>query len=276
MGRSRGGGPHGGGTVGHRSEIFQAPHWGYEHQEANCADILWDTVVEFDDPLPVQRIEQELPGQHWRPQGSGIEISSSVLDDLERLWRDHSGGQPLEIVERARTGRQGRAGESVIDTKGEVNWARLHPGQCVMGIASEIEVEDGHVLPDSGVLRVFKWKPDEGHLEPRDDDWTPSPARGLHDCAAVGGLADSVASLTEFLTSFRLTHRLARLSRPRGTFGVGEPQLKNNTLVARGIGENAAAVRIAAPCDERAGTPAPSSHCCRCAPASLDSPQWWV
>jgi hypothetical protein len=70
------------------------------------------------------------------------------------------------------------AGTSVIVSKGEVNWARSNPGQCVLGILSNVSfLPSGEVDPGSGIFRLFEWNPDKGELAPREYDWTP-PATG--------------------------------------------------------------------------------------------------
>lgn len=68
------------------------------------------------------------------------------------------------------------AGSSVIVSRGEVNWARNHPGQCVLGILSNVSfLATGEVDSTSGLFRMFKWDPDKSELAPRDYDWTPPP-----------------------------------------------------------------------------------------------------
>lgn len=66
------------------------------------------------------------------------------------------------------------AGKSVFVTHGEVEWARNHPGQCVMGIVSGIKLDSaGRVDPDSGDLRLIDWNPREGALRPVQYQWSP-------------------------------------------------------------------------------------------------------
>jgi len=67
-----------------------------------------------------------------------------------------------------------KTGQSVIVTRREVQWARDHPGECVLGVLSDIRfTEDGEVDPDSGTFRLYPWDPDDDDLHPRDYDWTP-------------------------------------------------------------------------------------------------------
>ena len=72
------------------------------------------------------------------------------------------------------------AGASVIVTRGEVKWARQHPGECVIGILSDVRfLPGGDVDPDSGIFRIYDWNPDAGQLVPLDFDWTPTDGRLL-------------------------------------------------------------------------------------------------
>lgn len=65
-------------------------------------------------------------------------------------------------------------GASVIVSKGEVAWAQNRPGQCILGILSDVRFfPNGDVDPGSGTFRLFHWNPDEGVLAPREYDWTP-------------------------------------------------------------------------------------------------------
>jgi hypothetical protein len=72
------------------------------------------------------------------------------------------------------------AGASVIVTRNEVEWARSHAGECVMGIWSGIDFHaDGEVDRGSGEFRLFDWDPDSSELDPVQYDWTPNPAKAL-------------------------------------------------------------------------------------------------
>lgn len=65
-------------------------------------------------------------------------------------------------------------GASVIVTRGEVAWARTHPGQVIMGLWSGMGFgADEEVDPAAGTFSVFPFDPDAGRLEPRDYDWFP-------------------------------------------------------------------------------------------------------
>lgn len=63
---------------------------------------------------------------------------------------------------------------SVFVTSGEVDWARDHPSECVMGIVSNIELDpEGFVDATSGTLRLVDWTPDSGELKPIQYQWSP-------------------------------------------------------------------------------------------------------
>ena len=65
-------------------------------------------------------------------------------------------------------------GVTVKVTSGEVEFARTHPGQCVLGTVSEIRFrDDGVVEPASGRLTTHQWDPDGGFLRPTAYDWRP-------------------------------------------------------------------------------------------------------
>ncbi len=67
----------------------------------------------------------------------------------------------------------------MIVTRGEVSWAREHPGECIIGIVSEITLQkNGSVDRNSGVLRQYEWDADEDDLVPLDFDFSP-PAGAL-------------------------------------------------------------------------------------------------
>ncbi|WP_185444504.1 protein NO VEIN domain-containing protein [Kribbella qitaiheensis] len=65
-------------------------------------------------------------------------------------------------------------GSSVLVTRGEVDHARQHPGQCILGILSDIQfLSNGEVDPRSGNFRIMPFTPDSGELIPTGYSWTP-------------------------------------------------------------------------------------------------------
>lgn len=74
------------------------------------------------------------------------------------------------------------AGERVIVTRNEVDFAREHPGECVMGIVSGITLDAaGDVNPGSGELRLSAWELDEDDLVPLSFDFYPPDSQTLDD-----------------------------------------------------------------------------------------------
>lgn len=65
------------------------------------------------------------------------------------------------------------AGETVLVTRGEVEHARAHRGECVMGVLSGVEFDGDDVIAGSGSLRVYDWDPDAGALTPVTFSYAP-------------------------------------------------------------------------------------------------------
>jgi hypothetical protein len=66
-------------------------------------------------------------------------------------------------------------GKAVLVTPGEVEHARQHPGECVLGIVKRVRLRaDGTVEPGSGELVLHDWKPDEGKLKVTGYEWSSS------------------------------------------------------------------------------------------------------
>lgn len=66
-------------------------------------------------------------------------------------------------------------GASVIVTAGEVEWARQHKGECVLGIVSGIRFVGDELDVGSGELTLHVWDPDTGVLTAKSYSWRPSP-----------------------------------------------------------------------------------------------------
>ena len=72
------------------------------------------------------------------------------------------------------------AGSTVIVSRNEVAWARNHPGDCVLGILSDVEFDDDGTLDASnGTFRAFRWEPDDHELDARSFDWEPSERKQI-------------------------------------------------------------------------------------------------
>jgi hypothetical protein len=128
------------------------------------------------DPIKRRAVEdhgQRLLEEHYRQDGWSVE-------DCRR-------GHPYDAVARRR--RQVRYleakgtetdGLTVSVTSGEVEFARSHPGKCVLGVVHGILfAADGTLDPASGELIIHDWDPDAGLLTPRSYDWQPPPARAV-------------------------------------------------------------------------------------------------
>lgn len=78
------------------------------------------------------------------------------------------------------------AGEKVIVTRKEVAFARDHPGKCIMGVVSSIELTNDKVVdPASGILRLYPWEAREEDLCPLSYDFYPP--EGLRGGPGVAG-----------------------------------------------------------------------------------------
>lgn len=61
-----------------------------------------------------------------------------------------------------------------------MRWAREHPGECIIGVLSDLRFTDhGEVDPSSGTFRLYEWFPDDDELEARGYDWTPDSVKAL-------------------------------------------------------------------------------------------------
>jgi hypothetical protein len=78
-------------------------------------------------------------------------------------------GAEVKYLEAKGTETVGRA---VIVTRGEIDHARTHPGQCVLGVLSDIEfTAAGELVPNSGTFRMFDWSPADADLIARSYDY---------------------------------------------------------------------------------------------------------
>jgi hypothetical protein len=67
------------------------------------------------------------------------------------------------------------SGTSVIVTPNEVTWAQQHPGDCVLGVLSDVRfLPNGELETSSGTFRIFAWNPHREALKPRAYDFTPT------------------------------------------------------------------------------------------------------
>lgn len=80
------------------SEPFADMHWSGDDAEAVYVDIEFDHLIdpEADKILSLERLNEELPQQHWTPQASGISISADALEDLEAIWFETIAASPTQ------------------------------------------------------------------------------------------------------------------------------------------------------------------------------------
>ncbi|MEO3939310.1 DUF3883 domain-containing protein [Dermatophilaceae bacterium Soc4.6] len=72
------------------------------------------------------------------------------------------------------------AGSSVLVTSGEVDHARRHPGECIMGVLSDVAfLPGGEIDPTAGNFRLLSWDPDAGDLVAQGYSWTPATTTAL-------------------------------------------------------------------------------------------------
>jgi len=87
--------------------------------------------------------------------------------------------QTLYLEAKGTTGDGG----TVLVTAGEVDFARAHPGQAVIGIVSGVRFDDDGLLDkDSGWLVRHAWNPDDGELVPTAYTWRPGAGGGDGRC----------------------------------------------------------------------------------------------
>ena len=85
------------GIIGHGRvcrESYSAPHYNPERaakgEMTNHIDAECDMILNYETEkiLSQDLLKEILPGQHWSPQGSGIQIRESILPDLKMKWEE--------------------------------------------------------------------------------------------------------------------------------------------------------------------------------------------
>lgn len=149
----------------------EAPEWAQEQPTPRRGG-------QYRNLDPVERKKIEDAAQDWLMQHF-IDRGWYVTDT--RFGRPYDavavrGDQTLFLEAKGTKTR----GDSVIVTRGEVNWAINHPGQCVLGIWSEMEFDEyGDVREDAGVVRLYDWYPDDEELLAIDFDWDLPPHKQI-------------------------------------------------------------------------------------------------
>jgi hypothetical protein len=69
------------------SGIKVGEHWDGSGRQARYGEIDWDTVLDYEDRLPLEELRTKVPEVKWAHiQGSGIEVEASAVRKLSDLW----------------------------------------------------------------------------------------------------------------------------------------------------------------------------------------------
>ena len=83
---------------------YEADHYDPEKAAAgvksNHIDVEYDWIQDFDSEQMLMQddLKVKLPDQQWSPMGSGIEIKSSVLPELKKMWLELIGKKADEVT----------------------------------------------------------------------------------------------------------------------------------------------------------------------------------
>lgn len=144
--------------------------------------------------IDVGRLERKGGGQGRSPSAEDRKaIEDHAQQMLEAHYRargwevtDTHAGNPYDAVARKdgqtryleAKGTVGHASE-VLVTAGEVDFARAHLGEGVIGIVTSIRlIASGTVDPASGTLTCYPWDPDAGRLTSLTYRWSPRASPG--------------------------------------------------------------------------------------------------
>jgi 5-methylcytosine-specific restriction protein A len=73
------------------SGVQTGPHWEDATRTVRLAHLHWDTVLDYEDRVPVEILRAEIPEVKWdRIQGSGISVPASAAPRLAGLWARHT------------------------------------------------------------------------------------------------------------------------------------------------------------------------------------------
>jgi hypothetical protein len=97
------------------SGVFEGPHWNGSGDVANYAEVDWDTILDYEDRLPVETLKAKIPELPWgHYEGSGFLIPAPAARKLANLWRRHTN--------TVRT--QPAAGEVSASPRVRLDWTR--------------------------------------------------------------------------------------------------------------------------------------------------------
>jgi 5-methylcytosine-specific restriction protein A len=72
------------------SGIEIGEHWDGSGRQARYGEVDWDTVLDYEDRLPLEDLRAEVPEVKWdHIQGSGIEVPAAAVRKLSDLWQRH-------------------------------------------------------------------------------------------------------------------------------------------------------------------------------------------
>lgn len=74
------------------STVFTDTHFSREHGIANYAVVLWDTVLDPEDRLPIEDLFRRLPEANWQPRASGAILDPADAEGVWALWGEHVSG----------------------------------------------------------------------------------------------------------------------------------------------------------------------------------------
>lgn len=169
---------------------------GQNPNSGNVSTTIWAAVEPFTHSMaalgtqPITEVRANSAGQEHL---SDAERRQAVEDLAQQRLMDHFAQLGWEVEDthltspfdaRATKGTEVQyleakgstsGGDNVFVTHGEVEWARSHPGQCVMGIVSGIRFDEstGKIDASSGSMRLIDWVPEDGALTPIQYRWTP-------------------------------------------------------------------------------------------------------
>ncbi|WP_327009773.1 DUF3883 domain-containing protein [Dactylosporangium sp. NBC_01737] len=176
----------------------QASGWILPPAAATKLETLWAQHLGQPQPLPQRGASRQGwqmdPVRRRKVEDAAQDRLMTYYRDLGWDVKDVRHGNPYD----ATATKDGRTlwleakgtetnGTAVIVTHGEVQWAREHPGDCILGILSDVTfLPDGEVDPAAGNFRILEWNPDNGTLTPRNFDYTPPTTTDTSDTDLAG------------------------------------------------------------------------------------------
>lgn len=201
-------------AAGHAtSEVYLDAHWNGEDAETTYVDVEWEALTDLEDPLPIDVLQAEVSGVHWRPQSSGNEVTAHD-EAIATLWREHINGThqgrawlAISVDERARAVNDGYDDDP----------ARHYSWDSTVAHSRDLRVGDAIVLWDKQVLlgasrierittgtatkAVYRCRECSGsNIKPRK---TRTPTYRCEDCFAE---FDAPRSLQQSVTTYRTDH----------------------------------------------------------------------